>query len=109
MGQQLKDTPLEETLRNNNLAEETRINLKFRDDLFAKPKDMKGQLLNFIKQRKWVRTSEIMRWGLDHFYNRADRTARDLAKEGKIRRMAEDLKNFRFNNTKEDVWEYVSN
>lgn len=76
-------------------------------EFLVKPQNKKTQLLDFIRQRKWVRTSEIIRWGSDHFYNRADRSARDLATERKIRRMPESAKNFRFGRTKEDVWEYL--
>jgi hypothetical protein len=76
-------------------------------DLFLEPKTKKQQILDFIKQKKWVRTSEVIAFGLSIYTDRGDRYARDLASEGKIRRMPKDLKNFRFNNTKESIWEFV--
>lgn len=78
-------------------------------EFLVKPQNKKTQLLEFIRQCRWVRTSEIIRWGSDHFYNRADRSARDLATEGKIRRMPESIKKFRFGLTREDVWEIIEN
>ena len=74
-------------------------------DLFQKTK--KEQILDFIREKTWVRTSEIIAFGSRIFYNRAERTARDLATEGKIRRMPEHLKELRFPRTKEEVWEVV--
>lgn len=76
-------------------------------DLFAKPVTKKEQILWFIRDKKWARTSDVIRFGLSIYTNRGDRYARDLAEEGLIRRMPEDLKNFRFGHTKEEVWEYV--
>lgn len=73
-------------------------------DLFIKRSSKKDQLYNFIRDKKWVKTSEIILWGTKNYYNRADRTARDLAKENKIMRMSDDKKNFYFNHSKEDVW-----
>ena len=77
------------------------------DDLFDK-RTKKDELLDFIRSKKWCRTSEIIQWGSAHFYNRAERTARDLANEGFIKRMDEYQKNYYFNFTKEDVWEVVN-
>ena len=77
-------------------------------DLFSKEKPKKDQLLDFIRDRVWVRTSEIITWGSKNYYNRAERTARDLASEGLIRRMPEELKKLRFSKTREDVWEIIA-
>ena len=76
------------------------------NDLFVKPKSKKEQLLEFIKVRHWVKTSEVIDWSreIGHKMNRADRTARDLADEGKIIRMSKDEKLLRFGNIHEDVW-----
>ena len=76
-------------------------------DLFTQEKTKKEQLLDFIRDKVWCRTSEIIAWGSQNFYNRAERTARDLATEGKIRRMPDHLKELRFPRTKEEVWEIV--
>lgn len=79
-------------------------------DLFqATKKDKREQLLNFIKARRYVKTSDVIRWGLENFHNRADRDARDFAKEGKIRRMNPEIKERIFGHIKEDVWEIVDN
>lgn len=76
-------------------------------DLFASKLTKKEELFNFIRDRVWVRTSEIIAWGSKNYYNRAERTARDLATEGKIKRMSEELKKLRYSKTKEEVWEVV--
>lgn len=72
------------------------------NDLFVKTTH-KDDLYLFIKGRGRCRTSEVIRWGLDNYYTRADRTARELAEEGLIWRMREDLRDM-FYDTKEDVW-----
>ena len=74
------------------------------NDLFKTKKEL---LLEFIKQRHYVRTSEVIRFGSDHFDNRADRNARQLATEGRIKRISDEEKLFRFQATKEDIWEFV--
>ena len=71
-------------------------------DLFVK-KSKKDFLLEYIREKKWVRTSDVIRWGSEHYDNRACRNARQLAKDGLIRRMSKEEKLFRFD-TKEDLW-----
>lgn len=78
-------------------------------DLFLAPKTKKDLLLNFIKEKHYVRTSEVIRFGSANFDNRADRNARLLAQEGKIKRLSKQEKIFRFGNTKEGIYEYVGN
>lgn len=102
----MSDTQMEASLRRSNLEQETKINLA-QADFFRKPKTKKEQLIEFIRQRVWCKSSDIVRWGVENYYIRADRTARELAEEGIIRRMPDDLKNFRFTNCKEDVWEWL--
>ena len=75
-------------------------------DLFA-TKSKKEQLLDYIKSIHYARTSEIIRWGSAHFDNRADRNARQLAVEGRIKRVSDEEKIFRFQDTKEDIWEFI--
>jgi hypothetical protein len=77
------------------------------EDFFAVKLSKKEELFNFIRDKLWCKTSDIIAWGSKNYYNRAERTARDLASEGKIRRMSEEHKTFRFKNIKEDVWELV--
>lgn len=75
-------------------------------DLFTH-KSAKNRLYDFIKQRRYVRSSEVLKWGAENFCTVPGRRARELAQEGKIRRMPESKKRFYFGNTKEKVWEIV--
>ena len=79
------------------------------NDLFvvAPPKTKKEQILNYIKQKQWARTSDVIKFGLSIFTNRGDRYARELAEEVKIKRMADEFKAIRFGRTREEVWEYI--
>ena len=74
-------------------------------DLFV-TKSKKEMLLDYIKSIHYARTSQIIAWGVRNFCNRADRNARQLATEGRIKRISDEEKIFRFN-TKEDIWEFV--
>ena len=76
--------------------------------MFLTPKSKKEQLLDYIKARHYCRTSEIIAWGVRNFCNRADRNARQLATEGRIKRISDEEKVFRFQDTKEDIWEFIS-
>ena len=78
-------------------------------DLFAtETKSKKEQLLDYIKSIHYARTSQILAWGVRNFCNRADRNARQLATEGRIKRISEEEKIFRFEPTKEDIWQFIS-
>ena len=72
-------------------------------DLFKSKKEM---LLDYIKEKHYVRTSEVIKFASAHFSNRGDRDARLLASEGRIKRISDEEKIFRFN-TKEDIWEFI--
>lgn len=76
-------------------------------DLFIETKSKKDQLLDYIKARHFCRTSEIIAWGVRNYCNRADRNARQLATEGRIKRISDEEKALRFQATKEDIWEFV--
>jgi len=71
-------------------------------DLF---KSKKEQLLDFIRAKHYVRTSDVIKWGSLNYCNRAERYARTLAEEGKIIRLTQQEKVFRFGKTREDIWE----
>lgn len=75
-------------------------------DLFAiETKSKKEQVYEFIKNKGRARTSDIIRFGMSIFYNRADRSARDLAIERRIWRMAEHIKMAsEYKDSKEDIW-----
>ena len=76
-------------------------------DLFTKELTKKDLLLCFIRDRRWLHSHEVVQWGLDNHYIRAERTARDLAQEGRIRRMSDELAKLRFGKSREEVWEFV--
>ena len=75
------------------------------NDLLKTDKEL---LLDFIKQKHWVKTSDVIKFGVENYSNRADRNARQLAKEGKIKRMSEEERKFRFGNIKEGIYEYIA-
>lgn len=75
-------------------------------DLFDN-RTAKEKLLDFMREKKWAKTSEILAWGLANYSNRADRNARQLAQDGCLRRMSGDEKIFRFGKIAEDVWVYT--
>jgi len=77
-------------------------------DLYIKPKSKKMQLLEWIKLHHWVKTSEVIQWGQEHYYNRAEKTARELAEgeDPKIKRMSKDEILLRFGNIGQGVWIY---
>ena len=74
------------------------------DDLFTKPKTQKEKVLEFIQQKHWAKTHELIEFGLKNYMTGADRYARQLAEEGKIARLPDSEKVFRFGRIKEDVW-----
>ena len=74
------------------------------NDLFLKPKSKKEQVYDFIRERKWARTSDVIRFASSIFSNRGDRDARQLCEEKRIFRMRENLKRLRFSDTKEDIY-----
>ena len=95
----------EEGIRHSNLSEETRINRQaVKTDMF---KNKKEQILDFIRQRKRVRTSDVIRFGLSIYTTRGDRYARDLAEEGRIKRLSDWNKRMLFGKTREDIWEFI--
>ena len=73
-------------------------------DLFTLHLTKKEQLYLFIKEKVYCKTSDVIRWGTENFSNRADRDARALAEEGKIRRLTEKEEVFRGFHGKEGVW-----
>jgi len=76
-------------------------------ELFTEPKTKKERLYDFIKERGRVRTSDVIEWGTKNYFNRALRTAYELATEGKIWRMREDIKFAAFGNIKQEAWSVI--
>jgi len=74
-------------------------------DMFKSKKQL---LYEWIKQRTYAKTSDIIyEWGKNNFTTRADRYARDLAQEGKIKRMDKAKKIRMFGNCREEIWEVI--
>ena len=79
-------------------------------DLFlkqTKPKSKKSQLLEWIKQKHYVKTSEILLWGTQNYSNRASRNARQLTQDGNIRRLSHQEIILHFGKISEAVYEYI--
>ena len=76
-------------------------------DLFKTKYTQKQQVTDFIRDRVWVKTSDVIRFGVSIYCNSAERIARALAEEGIIKRMPDDLRELRFGKIKEEVWEWV--
>jgi len=53
-----------------------------------------------------MRTSGVIRWGIENHSNTASRKARVLCEEGKIERMDKETKLRWFGKMKESVWIY---
>ena len=74
-------------------------------DLFKSKKEL---LYEYNRQKGYAKTSDIIYdWGRQNYTTRADRYARDLATEGKIRRMPKEKKIRMFGNVREEIWEIV--
>jgi hypothetical protein len=78
-------------------------------DLFTAVLPKKEQLFLHIKEKRWCRTSDVIKWGIENFSNRADRDARLLAQEGRIVRLTEDEERFYGFKGKEGVWRVCQN
>lgn len=73
------------------------------NDLFEK-RSAKDKLLDWIRSRNWAKTSDVIRWGAEHYSNRALRNAQQLAHDGFIKRMDDEEKRMLFGPIREDVW-----
>ena len=58
----------------------------------------------YIRARGRCRTSDVIRWGLDNHHTRSERDARDLAAEGKIWRVRDEIALVIIGETKEEIW-----
>ena len=74
-------------------------------DLYNKPKSKREQIYDFIKSKGRCRTSEVIKFSSSIYHNRGERDCRDLANEGRIWRMADNVKMAsRYSDSKEDIW-----
>lgn len=78
-------------------------------DLFQK-RTAKERLWDWMLEQKYIKTSMVIRWGVDNFSNRALRTSRELANEHPdiIHKLTDEEKDRLFGKIKEDVW-FVEN
>lgn len=67
----------------------------------------KDKLFDEIKHRGRMKTSDVIAWGVDNFCNRAERNMRQLATEGKVRRMEPLDRLGLYGKIQENVWELV--
>lgn len=74
------------------------------NDLLMSKKDL---LLCEIRDKHYMKTSDVIRFGSQNFSNRADRDMRALAADGLVRRLSDQQKIMIFGNIREDVWEFV--
>lgn len=70
-------------------------------DLFT----AKSRLKDFLKKRRYWKTSDIIRWGSENFSNRANRDKQQLVEEGFLRRLSDEEIHRGFGVVKESVYE----
>ena len=46
------------------------------------------ELLKWVQRKKTISTHEFIKWGVDNYYNRAERTKRDFVEQGLIRQLS---------------------
>ena len=85
MPEQTELEQYEESIRAHNLTTETAINKRaVKNDLFF---NKEQALEEWCKVKKIFSKAEVMRYGCDNFYLRADRSMRDLVRQGKVMRI----------------------
>lgn len=67
----------------------------------------KELLWDWMVLKRTFTTHEVIRWGSEHFYDRADRTKRDLLERGLIRKLTEEEKERRGFKCKDAVYTSV--
>ena len=70
-------------------------------------KNIKDELLKKIKRHSYMKTSSVIRWGINNHTNTASRKARLLCEEGKIKRMDKETSLRLFGKMKEKIWVLV--
>lgn len=69
----------------------------------------KEKLLAEIQRRQIMKTSDVIRYGMENFSNRAERNMRQLHVDGKVIRMPEEEKLIKYGNLKEEIWKVLKN
>jgi hypothetical protein len=77
-------------------------------DLIDTRTDME-RLTDWMRTKRYVRTSEVIKWGSENYSNRALRNAQAFAQKNpaRLRRLTDDEKHRHFGYIKEDVWEVL--
>lgn len=66
------------------------------------------RLKNFLTQKRYHKSSDIIRWGVDNHSNRADRNKRILVRDGFLRKITDQEKIMMFGDIREDVYETLN-
>jgi len=69
---------------------------------------IKDKLLEEFQTRGEMKTSDVIQWGIRNYANTAQRKARILANEGKIKRMNKAKKLMKYGRIKEKIWVVVN-
>lgn len=67
----------------------------------------KEKLLFEIEFRKRMKTSDVIKWGVANYSNRALRNMQQLAESGKVRRLTDEEKTALYGEIGEGVFEYI--
>lgn len=70
-------------------------------DFFPDKRSKEKKLEEWCKNRKFFSKVDVLRYGLDNFYIRSDRTIREMVREGKVMRI--------FSPTKTAQYRWVDN
>ena len=65
------------------------------------------QLINWMRQKKYFASHEVIQFGLSIFYIRSDRTKRNFLEKGFIKKLTDGEKAFIGYTCKDAVYEYV--
>jgi len=72
-------------------------------DLFMSKKE---QLYDWMCMQRFIRTSDVVKWGVKNYCNDAPRLARKLCENEKIRRLERwEMARYGFGKTKEKIYE----
>jgi hypothetical protein len=63
------------------------------------------ELLRWMRNKKLFATHDVIKWGLENYYNRANRTKREFLDQGLITQLPEWKKEVRGFNCKDAVYE----
>ena len=72
-------------------------------------KSKRQMLLDWFRKskKKYIRTSDVIKWGIENYSNRSERDARSLREEGHIVRLSKEEKLAARLKTKEDLYQVL--